>query len=62
MKNSRPFFRILTVEDDPMRADLLQSWLPEDVRIVLVTTAGKAIGLIKRDRGNVYACRHYARP
>ena len=55
MRRSKPFFRILVVEDDPQRASLLQSWLPEDVRTVLVTTAGKAIGLLKRDSGNVYA-------
>ena len=55
MRRSKPFFRILIVEDDLERASLLQSWLREDVRTVMVTTSGKAIGLLKRDRGNVYA-------
>jgi len=34
---------------------MLKAWLPDDARPVLVESAGKAIGLIKRDRGNVYA-------
>ena len=55
MKNQKPVFRILIVEDDPDRAQTLQSWLPEDAIAVLVTSAGKALGLLARDRGNVYA-------
>jgi len=55
MKKQLPMFRILIVEDDPDRAQTLVKWLPEDVRPVVVTSAGKAIGLLKRDRGNVYA-------
>jgi len=49
------FFRILIVEDNIARANMLKAWLPKDVRPVLVESAGKAIGLLKRDRGNVYA-------
>lgn len=55
MKKQQPVFRILIVEDDPGRAQLLKSWMPNNVRTVIVSSAGKAIGLIKRDRGNVYA-------
>lgn len=55
MKRPKPVFRILIVEDDPERAKILQRWLPKDARSVLVTSAGKAIGLLVRDRGRVYA-------
>lgn len=55
MKKPKPLFRILIVEDDPERADILQAWLPKDVRPVVVTSAGKAMGLLARDRGRVYA-------
>jgi CheY-like chemotaxis protein len=55
MEQRNPFFRILIVEDDPARAQKFQSWLPEDVRTTIVTSAGKAMGVLKRDRGNVYA-------
>jgi len=55
IKKPKPVFRILIVEDDPERADILQSWLPEGTRAVVVTSAGKALGLLTRDRGNVYA-------
>jgi len=48
-------FRILMVEDDPKRAEKLAAWMSRDVRLVVVTSVGKAIGLLKRDRGNVYA-------
>jgi len=55
MKKPKPVFRILIVEDDPDRAATLQNWLPQDVRPVVVTSAGKAMGVLARDRGNVYA-------
>ena len=55
MIKTNSFFRILIVEDNMPRANLLKSWLPIDIKPVLVTSAGAAIGLIKRDRGNVYA-------
>jgi CheY-like chemotaxis protein len=47
--------RLLIVEDDPNRAELLQSWLPQGVRMVVATSAGRALGLLSRDRGHVYA-------
>ena len=55
LKRPKPVFRILIVEDDADRARTLQEWLPEEARAVVVTSAGKAMGLLKRDRGNVYA-------
>ncbi len=55
MKKPKPVFRILIVEDDIERAETLRSWLPEDVRPVVVTSAGKALGLLARDRGHVYS-------
>ena len=51
----QPVFRILLVEDDPIRAQKLLYWLPEDVKNVWVKSAGRAIGLLKRDCGKVYA-------
>lgn len=55
MQKVKPVFRILMVEDDPMRARKLASWFHERVRLVVVTSPGKAIGLLKRDQGDVYA-------
>lgn len=55
MKIPKPVFRTLIVEDDPERANILQDWLPDNVRPVVVTSAGKAMGVLARDRGNVYA-------
>ena len=49
------FFRILIVEDDPDRIEILKTWLPDDVMTVAVTSSGKAIGLLERDCGRVYA-------
>ncbi len=55
MAGPKRFFRILIVEDNIERANLLKAWLPADARPVVVTSAGKAIGLIRRDKGHVYA-------
>ena len=43
------------MEDDDVRAAILQSWLPPDVRVVRAPTAGVALGVIRRDAGQVYA-------
>jgi len=45
---------LLLIEDNPARARTIQGWIPEGVRCVLVTSAGRALGLIKRDAGRVY--------
>jgi CheY-like chemotaxis protein len=47
--------RILIVEDDPAREQLLRSWLPDDIEPVVVNTAGTAIGVLRHDSGRVYA-------
>lgn len=47
--------RILIIEDDPNREARLKSWLPADVRAVVAASAGKAIGILRRDSGVVYA-------
>jgi CheY-like chemotaxis protein len=47
--------RILIVEDNPARIELLQSWLPEDMKAVVAASAGKALGILQRDRGRVYS-------
>ena len=47
--------RILIIEDDPNREARLKSWLPADVRAVVAASAGKAIGILRRDSGLVYA-------
>jgi CheY-like chemotaxis protein len=47
--------RILMVEDNPARIELLKSWLPEDLKTVVASSAGKAIGILQRDRGRVYS-------
>ena len=47
-------FRVLLVEDDPERERLLRSWLPPGVRVVVARSAGQALGILERDRGDVY--------
>jgi CheY-like chemotaxis protein len=51
----KPAFRILIVEDNPARTSLLQSWLPEGVKAVVASSAGKVLGVLQRDRGRVYS-------
>lgn len=48
-------FRILIIEDNPDRIHRFRSWLPVGVKIVAATRAGKALGVLQRDRGRVYA-------
>ena len=50
-----PTLRILIVEDDPRREQRLRAWLPPDVTPVVAPTAGTAIGILRHDRGRVYA-------
>ena len=47
--------RILIIEDEPTREMRLKSWLPPDVRSVVASSAGKAIGILRRDSGVTYA-------
>jgi hypothetical protein len=46
--------RILLIEDDNERVIAIRSWLPSDVRLVHAGSAGRAIGILVRDR-NAYA-------
>jgi CheY-like chemotaxis protein len=55
MKKAQSVFRILIVEDDPVRIEILQSWLPENTTSVSATSTRRAIGVLERDRGRVYA-------
>lgn len=48
------FFRLLLIEDDPVRIDLFRSWLPRDARLVSATSAGSAIGTLRRDPPGTY--------
>ena len=47
--------RILIIEDDPEREQTLREWTPSDVRVVVASSAGRAIGILNRDRGRVYS-------
>ena len=47
--------RILIIEDDTAREERIKSWLPDDVRPVVATSAGAAIGTLRLDSGFVYA-------
>ncbi len=47
--------RILIIEDNTQREKLLRSWTPPDARVVIARSAGRAIGILERDRGRVYS-------
>lgn len=55
MRNAKRIFRLLIVEDDQSRIDCFHLWLDKDVRIVVASSAGRALGILERDGGNVYA-------
>lgn len=42
--------RILLIEDDNGRVRQIKEWLPEDVRLVHAGSAGRAIGILQRDK------------
>jgi CheY-like chemotaxis protein len=42
--------RILLIEDDNKRVDQIRSWLPADVHLVHAGSAGRALGILQRDR------------
>jgi len=46
--------RILLIEDDNNRVTKIKSWLPDDVRLVHAASAGRVLGILKRD-SNQYA-------
>ena len=45
-------YRILLVEDDQERADILISYLPKHIKVVQGSSAGRAIGIIRADHRN----------
>lgn len=47
--------RLLMVEDDPERVEIIRAWLPQACRLVVAAGAGRARGVLRRDRGLVYA-------
>jgi len=46
--------RILLIEDDNNRVTRIKSWLPDDVRLVHAASAGRVLGILRRD-SNQYA-------
>lgn len=50
-----PAMRILIIEDNTQREGLLCSWIPPDAKAVIARSAGRAIGILERDRGRVYS-------
>ncbi|MGH8550177.1 MAG: hypothetical protein ACRERU_16560 [Methylococcales bacterium] len=54
-ENPNNFLRLLIIEDNPQRIELFTEWVPADIKPVFAKSAGRAIGLLKRDRGLVYA-------
>jgi CheY-like chemotaxis protein len=47
--------RLLLVEDDPDRITRFTAWCPPDARLVVARGGGRALGLLERDPGRVYA-------
>ena len=54
-ENKPSGLRLLIVEDNEERLQCFRSWLPDDIRVVVARSAGRAIGIVQRDRGTVYA-------
>lgn len=49
------FCRLLLIEDDPIRIDRFRQWVAVDFRLVVATSAGRAIGTLQRDGKATYA-------
>ena len=47
--HSKPKYRILLVEDDQERANILMSYLPKQVRVVFASSTGRALGIVRAD-------------
>jgi hypothetical protein len=47
-------FRLLLIEDDAERTEQFRAWLPEDVRLVVAASTGRAMGTLQRDGRGVY--------
>jgi CheY-like chemotaxis protein len=46
--------RVLVVEDNPFRTEVLQEFFPSDIRTTFARTAGNAIGILRRDPGSAW--------
>ncbi len=46
----KQILRVLLVEDDNGRVEQIRKWLPADVRLVHAGSAGRALGILQRDR------------
>ena len=47
--------RLLLIEDDPDRIARFTTWCPPDARLVVARGGGRALGLLERDPGRMYA-------
>ena len=47
--------RFLLIEDNLDRITKIKSWIPAQVRCVVANSAGKAIGILQRDCGRLFA-------
>ena len=47
--------RLLLIEDDADRITRFRAWCPSDIRLVVAASGGRALGLLERDPGRVYA-------
>lgn len=47
--------RLLVVEDHPEREELIRAFAAPEFRVVVATSAGAAIGILRRDSGRVYS-------
>ena len=50
----KEIIRLLLIEDDNDRVELFKSWLPDEFRLVHAGSAGRALGVLQRDR-NAFA-------
>lgn len=46
--------RLLVIEDNRERIEIIKEWLPEDFIPVFASSAGRAIGILNYDKGRVY--------
>lgn len=51
--NPKPtVYRMLLIEDDQERANILISYLPKHFRVVFASSAGRALGIVRADHHN----------
>lgn len=52
MNHKPTVYRILLVEDDQERANILISYLPKHIRVVFASSAGRALSIVRTDHRN----------